>query len=183
MRTFLTLVFALAALAAEASDLDSMVAKSINSIRVSNGLKTLRINPRLQAAARSQAVWMARVGRMDHLREPAGSFEEFVSGEYHPSNRVVKAGYFSFDDLFRTDRTPNGVVFVPLPAANEDVGEIIAKGVGGPDAYNHKRVVEGWMRSPGHRKEILKGRYSEFGVSVCSPRPGETYWCVVFAFK
>lgn len=183
MKTFLAFVFALATLSAEASELDAMVANSINLIRKSNGLRILTTNARLQSAARSQAVWMARVGRMDHLREPARSFEEFLSGEYHPSNRVVKAGYFDFDELFRTDRTPNGVIFVPLPAANDNVGEIIARGAGGPGAYNHKTVVEGWMKSPGHRKEILKESYREFGVDVCSPRPGETYWCVVFAFK
>jgi uncharacterized protein YkwD len=183
MRLLLSFIFVFAALVAEASDLDAMVAKSINSIRSSSGLKPLRINPKLQAAARSQAVWMARAGRMEHLREPAKSPGEFLSGEYHPSNRVVKAGYFQFDELFRTDRTPNGMVFVPLPPANDNVGEIIAKGVGGPDAYNHKTVVEGWMRSPGHRKEILKECYREFGANVCSPRPGETYWCVVFAFR
>lgn len=160
-----------------------MVAKSINSIRESHGMRRLEANAHLQRAAESQALWMSGVGRMDHMREPARSFEEFLSCDHHPSNRVVKAGYFRFEELFRIDRNPNGATVVPLPAANEQVGEIIARGVGGDDAYNYRTVVTGWMNSPGHRKEILKAPYREMGVHVCSPRHGETYWCVVFGYK
>jgi hypothetical protein len=120
---------------------------------------------------------------MDHLREPAGSFKEFVGGDFHPSNRVVKSGYFAFEELYRVEINQGGAVVHPLPAANENVGEIIAKGWGGDGAYDHNRVVVGWMNSPGHRREILKAPYREMGVAVCSPRHGETYWCVVFAYR
>lgn len=117
------------------------------------------------------------------MRDPARSFEEFLSCDHHPSNRVIKSGCFRFDELFRVDRNPTGATVIPLPAANEQVGEIIARGVGGEDAYNYRTVVTGWMNSPGHRKEILKPPYREMGVHVCSPRFGETYWCVVFGYK
>ena len=168
---------------ASASDLEASVFRSINSVRASHGLQTLSGNPALAEAARSQSVWMANVGRMEHLRPPARSFDEFLTCDYHPSNRVVKSGYFKFEELFRVDRNPTGAVVVPLPAANDKVGEIIAKGAGGPGAYDYGTVVRGWMNSPGHRREILKGHYREMGVSVVSPRSGETYWCVVFGCK
>lgn len=169
--------------ASQGADLEPLVFRSINSVRASHGLRTLSPSPELAAAARSQCVWMAKVGRMEHMRPMAGSFEEFISCEYHPSNRVVKSGYFRFEDLFRVERNANGASVYPLPAANEKVGEIIAHGRGGPEVYNHRLVVKGWMNSPGHRREILKAPYKEMGVSVVSPRNGETYWCVVFGYN
>lgn len=183
MRNLLCFAIVLLGSSASASDLNSMVARSINSIRSSHGLVVLESNRELARAAESQALWMARVGRMDHMREPARSFDEFLVCDYHPSNRVVKTGYFRFEELFRIERNPKGATVIPLEAANEKVGEIIARGAGGDEAYNYKTVVVGWMNSPGHRKEILKAPYREFGVHVCSPRRGETYWCVVFGYK
>lgn len=164
-----------------AGNLEDMVAEAINNTRRTHRLVVLKRNPRLEAAAESQSEWMASVGRMDHMRPRPNSFQEFVECEHHPSNRVIKSGYFKFEELFRVEKRHNGPVVFPLPAANQNVGEIIARGVGGQGAYNHKVVVEGWMNSPGHRTEILTDHYREMGVSVKSPRFGETYWCVVFA--
>lgn len=183
MRNLLSVVLFLFGPCAFGSDLNLMVAKSINSIRSSHGLAVLKANPNLTRAAESQALWMANVGRMDHMREPAKSFDEFLVCEHHPSNRVVKAGYFRFEELFRIERNPRGATVFPLEAANEKVGEIIARGAGGPGAYDYRTVVKGWMNSPGHRREILKEPYREMGVHVCSPRHGETYWCVVFGYR
>lgn len=182
-RTLAILVAVLFCGEASSSDLNAMVARSINSIRSSYGLSELSPNASLVRAAESQAVWMARVGRMDHLREPARSFDDFLSCDHHPSNRVVKSGYFKFEELFRVERNQTGATVFPLPSANENVGEIIARGVGGDAAYDYRTVVRGWMNSPGHRREILKAPYREMGVHVCSPRHGETYWCVVFGYR
>jgi len=181
---FAAIVIALAfAPQALGSDIEALVARAINGVRGSHGLPRLEAEPRLTAAARSQCLWMASVGRMEHLREFPKSFDEFRVCDHHPSNRVVKSGYFSFDELFRTERNATGVVVFPLPAANEKVGEIIARGEGGQGAYDHRTVVRGWMNSPGHRKEILKEPYRQMGVAFASPRHGETYWCVVFAHR
>lgn len=182
MRTTL-LLFALLPSLSLASDIEARVLDGINSVRHRNRLAILQREARLDDAARSQAVWMANVGRMEHLREFPNSFEEYLRCDHHPANRVVKAGYFRFEELFRIDRNPAGANVVPLPAANDNVGEIIAHGVGGPGAYNVNTVLAGWMNSPGHRGEILQANYREAGVSVCSPAPGVTYWCVVFACR
>lgn len=117
------------------------------------------------------------------MREPPRSFDEFLRCDHHPANRVVNSGYFKFEELFRVDRNPTGVNVVPLPAANDQVGEIIAHGRGGPGAYNVNTVLVGWMNSPEHRQEILQENFREVGVAVCSPGPGVTYWCVVFACR
>ena len=183
MKTFLVLFLSLIPCFALAEDRAAEVLRRINMVRRSHGLEPVVHEQRLAVAARSQSDWMASVGRMEHLREQARSFDDFRHGNYHPSNRVVNSGYFAFEDLYHLESLPNGVVVHPLPEANEKVGEIIAKGWGGNDSGSPARVVEGWMNSPGHRKEILKGNYREAGVAITSPRPGEFYWCVVFAYR
>ena len=40
-------------------------------------------------------------------------------------------------------------------------------------------VMTGWMRSPGHRHNIL-GNFSEIGVGRAIARDGASYWCVTF---
>jgi len=40
-------------------------------------------------------------------------------------------------------------------------------------------VMAGWMRSPGHRRNIL-GDYAEIGVGRATGKDGAAYWCVTF---
>jgi uncharacterized protein YkwD len=40
-------------------------------------------------------------------------------------------------------------------------------------------VITGWMKSPGHKKNIL-GPYSEIGVARVKSKQGQPYWCAVF---
>ncbi len=40
-------------------------------------------------------------------------------------------------------------------------------------------VMAGWMRSPGHRRNIL-GDYAEIGVGRATAKDGAAYWCVTF---
>ena len=40
-------------------------------------------------------------------------------------------------------------------------------------------VMGGWMRSPGHRRNIL-GQFAEIGVGRAIARDGASYWCVTF---
>lgn len=186
MRTFFALVACLVLNgAASAQDLSGSVAAGINSIRRSNGLVSLAREPRLELAAKSQAEWMASVGRMDHLRESPRSLDEYKICNHHPANRVINSGYFTFDELFRVDYNPDGsgASVHPKPAANINVGEIIAAGRGGgPEVRRPDIILNGWMNSPGHRQAILTPHFREFGVGVAS-RGGDVYWCVVFASR
>lgn len=168
---------------ASAQDRKSDVLSRINAIRRSHGLVAVTSNPLLAAAAQSQSDWMASVGRMDHLREKPRSFEDFKTCSHHPADRMIQSGYFSFDELYRTELVEGGVVVHPRPDTNMKVGEIIARGWSGDDTGSPERVVRGWMNSPDHRAGILKGQYREAGVGVTSIRPGEYYWCVVFACR
>jgi uncharacterized protein YkwD len=89
----------------------------------------------------------------------------------------------TWEQVFRMERTPTGVVAQTKPDANDHVGEIIAAGwkAGHPGAQT-ETIVRGWMNSPGHRKEILTGHYQEMGIGVaCTPDATyDTFWCVVF---
>lgn len=40
-------------------------------------------------------------------------------------------------------------------------------------------VMDGWMRSPGHRRNILGG-YSQIGAACATDENGTPYWCVTF---
>jgi len=42
------------------------------------------------------------------------------------------------------------------------------------------RVVQMWLNSPGHRRNMLNPRYDRIGVGVYKSRNGRYYWCVRF---
>jgi uncharacterized protein YkwD len=176
------ILFFISASASLAADLNSEIYQKINHVRSTHGLSTLTLNAKLQVAAQSQSDWMAKIDRMEHLRERPSSFELFKECEHHPANRVIKAGYFDFDDLFSVEIRKNGAVVHPKLAANKNVNEIIAAGKApGLQAYNTNIIVRGWMNSPGHKKVILTPWFEEFGIGISSLKHGEVYWCVVFA--
>ena len=43
-----------------------------------------------------------------------------------------------------------------------------------------KEVVEAWMKSEGHHKNILNAEYTQIGVAVAKNDKGEPYWVQVF---
>lgn len=172
----------LMALPAVAQDVQFLrdVAQRLNAQRLQSGLKALKYNKTLEKAAQSHADWMARNQRMEHLEEAPRSLDEQRSCNEHPANRVINAGYFRWDELFRVETQANSAVVHPKPAANEQVGEIIAKGANaGHPATQPGTIVPGWMNSPGHRQTILTPSFREFGIGTACIG-NDTYWCVVF---
>ncbi len=65
---------------------------------------------------------------------------------------------------------------VPFGNGTRYKGENIASGFGTP-----QRVVEGWMNSEGHRKNILNTNYSRIGVGYYVDETGYPYWVQIFA--
>jgi uncharacterized protein YkwD len=184
MRKFLFFIFAFGLIPdiCSASDLHSQILNKINNVRRSHGLSVLKENAKLNVAAQSQSDWMSQSRNCTHLREAPRTAEEYKTGNHHPINRVINSGYFTFDQLFKTEYNPDGsgVAFHPLDIAHSNVGEIVASGLGAPNVYDTNIIVRGWMNSPGHRKTILTPHYEEFGVGVTSIRHNETWWCVIF---
>lgn len=54
-------------------------------------------------------------------------------------------------------------------------GEIVAWGHDGP-----KDVFEGWMSSPGHRKNIENSHYTHSGMGFAISEKGHIYWTQIF---
>lgn len=55
------------------------------------------------------------------------------------------------------------------------VGENIAMG-----ATTVEAVMRMWMRSPGHRRNILSPGYTDIGCGYADSGNGRPYWCVCF---
>jgi uncharacterized protein YkwD len=156
------------------------VAQRLNQQRAQHGLKPLTYNKPLEKSAQAHAEWMARNHKMEHLQEAPRSLEEHRTCNHHPANRVVNAGYFKWDDLFRIETTGTGAVVHPRPIAKQWVGEIIAEALNaGHPATQPPTLVPGWMNSPGHRATILTTQFQEFGIGTACIGD-DTYWCVVF---
>lgn len=154
----------------------------INGQREQDHLSTLTYNNTLEKAAQAHAEWMARQRKMEHLQPPPASFDEHRTCNHHPVNRAINAGYIEWGDVFTAVPGENGMGVVTKPDANEHIGEIIAAAWGGGHPASHTgKIVDGWMKSPGHRKEILTGHYEEMGIGVaCTPDGKDTFWCVMF---
>ena len=55
-------------------------------------------------------------------------------------------------------------------------GENLAKGQGSPDS-----AVRSWMRSSGHRANIVNGRFGKAGFGVARTKKGALVWVAVFS--
>ncbi len=51
----------------------------------------------------------------------------------------------------------------------------------GEDGITIEMIIEAWMDSDGHRKNILEIEYTEIGVGVTKDKKGDTYYTQVFA--
>jgi uncharacterized protein YkwD len=86
------------------------------------------------------------------------------------ANRNVMAHEIP-DAQYPTLRSRLDAVSYPTEAA----GENIAAGYEGG-----AQAVSGWMRSPGHRANILSRSYTELGTSVAVSRKGKVFYAQVF---
>ncbi|HVX62762.1 MAG TPA: CAP domain-containing protein [Pirellulales bacterium] len=62
-----------------------------------------------------------------------------------------------------------------LQHTNQPVAENIALG-----QQTAREAVRDWMRSPGHRANILSRRHGRIGVAAFVARDGQVYWCQQF---
>jgi hypothetical protein len=102
-----------------------------------------------------------------------------VAAQRHAED-MVRRRFFAHD-------TPEGLgpddraLMAGYPTKHYSSGENLAWGTG-PEA-SPVEIVDGWMHSPGHRENILRGAFTEMGVGVAlgvpeeprAPLPGATY--------
>ena len=114
------------------------VLQLVNAEREKEGLPTLIRNDYLDRAAQDYAQRMHDEGFFAHESPDGGTFLD----------RVRATGY-------------PGPCPVPGCSARVNLGENLAKGFITPES-----VVEGWMGSPGHRKNILSPDYEQIGLGI-----------------
>jgi uncharacterized protein YkwD len=115
----------------------------INAQRTSRALAPLRANRRLRAAAEGYSGTMVARSFFDHVSPVDGSTLQ---------RRVTATRYLA------------GV-------ASWRLAENIAWGTGELSTPAH--TVDAWMRSPGHRRNILSSAYTEIGIGIALGAPEE----------
>lgn len=113
----------------------------VNQQRTSRGLVRLKPVTPLQSVASAYAKRMVRERFFDHTAPDGSSF----------LTRIKRTSYLS-----------NGV-------RSWSVGENIAWGSG--SLATAEEIVTAWMKSPGHRRNILNGRFDELGLGVALGAP------------
>jgi uncharacterized protein YkwD len=120
----------------------------LNAERRKHGLRPLRRDARLRAAALRQSRDMVRRHFFEHVNPDGVGHHE----------RILAAGY-------------------RLGPGEPATGENLA--TGRRDAGIPAVIVDGWMHSPGHRANILRGGFEEIGIGIVAEAeeggPGATY--------
>jgi Cysteine-rich secretory protein family len=117
-------------------DVEAATLCLLNEQRAANGLRPLARNDALARASRTHSEDMVSGGYFEHLSRNGAT----------PRERIEAAGY-----------AVRGL-------ATWTVGENIAWGTS--ILATPARVVDDWMRSPGHRANILRSTYREVGAGV-----------------
>lgn len=121
------------------------VVRLVNIERQNIGLQPLQKNDMLEAAAQGHAEDMLSKGYFSHYSRTGDSY----------ADRMQKEDY----DLLHAAACRNCTTRVFY-------GENIAKGHRSP-----AEVMEGWMNSPPHKKNILSPKYKEIGIGIAG-----VYW-------
>lgn len=127
--------------AATDHELRTSVLCLVNRIRENRGIPSLAFNEALERSASAHSVSMVRNRILSHYG-PGGSTV---------LARVARAGYLASASRFR-------------------VAENIGAG-GGREYGSPRAIVDAWMRSPGHRENILDRGLRDFGVGVARGNP------------
>lgn len=133
--------FGQAPAAATDHELRSSVLCLLNRVRENHGIPPLEFNESLRRSASAHSVSMVRSRSLSHYG-PGGSTV---------LSRVARAGYLASASRFR-------------------VAENIGAG-GGQEFGSPRAIVDAWMRSPGHRENILDRGLRDFGVGVARGYP------------
>ena len=115
----------------------------LNVERSQRGLRALRVNGRLSAAAQQHTGDMVRRRYFSHTSRSGSGM----------GDRIRRQGYLS-------------------GARSWMIGENLAWGSG--ERSTPRSIVRAWMNSPGHRRNILTGRFREIGIGVVDQAPVRT---------
>lgn len=132
--------------------LERAVMREMNAVRVTRGLKPLRGKTSLKRAARKHSGYLARLGRLDH--DSAGGKPFWT--------RLVRAGYP------RNSRMGENLALVGGCGRPAGYVQLQRKARKAANSSEAKRVVRIWLKSPGHRANLLNPRFRFAGAGVVS---------------
>lgn len=152
-----------------AERIQNEVIATTNAERIAAGVPPVRVNKQLQAASVQHAKDMYERGYFSHFTPEGLSYVD----------RIKASGYTDVDPLAcqcqqifdltegtetQTDRGANFVVYeadICSCTPKIALGENLAKG-----QLTVEEVVQDWMNSPGHRRNILEPSFTELGVGI-----------------
>ena len=139
------------------ASLEALVAERVDARRADHGLPALAVSGPLAAVGRRHSRDMARRGYFDHTGRDGRSPQDRArdagvtcGADLGPGRRRVGV----LENLYRTTR-----------ARSTASGAVTTTG-DGPDREIADRVVDGWMSSPGHRRNLLDPTATAQGVGV-----------------
>lgn len=118
----------------------------LNEQRSARGLPRLTSNGQLGKAAQSFSASMVRQRFFDHV-SPSGSTLD--------------------------SRVRRGTSYLRGSVRSWSLGENIAWGAS--DRATPRKIVRSWMRSPGHRRNILDRRFRHIGIGVATGAPDDVH--------
>ncbi|MBI2852853.1 MAG: CAP domain-containing protein [Chloroflexi bacterium] len=141
------------------AELERRIHDLINTERVQNGLSPLKWNDTLGEIARKHSTDMALRGYFDHV-SPNGVD---LSDRYDKGGFAMKLG--AAENIFQTSVTRQTWYLYGVPTYSERNSlEEIARS-----------AIEGWMNSPGHRRNILTPFWENEGIGVSISSDGKVY--------
>lgn len=140
-----------------------------NYERCRKGLRELVANPGLRKAAGTHSAWMARTGRLSHTSTVAG--QQKLKGRLRSNGVSFRTGAENIAQWERF-QFPTGQ-FRVLNAARCRYATQAGRAIP-PHSYGSlaQAVVQGWMGSSGHRRNLLNRRITSAGGGLAVDRAG-----------
>jgi len=153
---------------AESMRLERAVHDEINRVRASHGLSRLKSDGDLAEIARAHSKDMGRRSYFAHNTPEGRSFSDRYKKEGYVCRVRIGALRFATgaENLSMTQRY--GHYFI-LPDGSREEGDFQTVSALARD------VVDRWMNSPGHRKNILTSHWGREGIGVYLDSDGEIY--------
>ena len=155
----------------EPRSLEIRVLDLINAERVKQKLKPLKIDPKLSEIARRHSGDMARRGFFDHINlDGQGPTERGLAAHYKCVRQLGPyVGLDATGHVFQGEYFSEGLAENIFQ--NNLYNRVLITGTDMKYDWNSvekiaRTSVDGWMASPGHRQNILAGRYEKTGVGI-----------------
>jgi uncharacterized protein YkwD len=143
--------------------------RATNEIRVENNLPEFEKDPLLQKVAESHAYQMIYRNFYDH-QNPYDSKQkklpdrvEYVSGHkneyYSLAENIANYDILDTETMFCIKKLPNGSFYYYNCTTKQRMPLLTYKGLA-------RLVVKGWMKSPGHRANLLNKKYKYLGTAA-----------------